>query len=125
MRQVRFLLRNTSGVEGHVGTSGWGLGRVTSESIIHTIFPFIIFSMPSHGACTQMSFCPETPSQVMSPEIPEIGTLATLEGHNLFFKPQIEMRFKAKLYALLKVFQQYVAHHLHVIKSWLFQTFSG
>jgi hypothetical protein len=26
-----------------------------------TTFPFIVFSMPSHGASIQMSFCPETP----------------------------------------------------------------
>ncbi len=30
------LARNTSGVEGHVGASRWGLRQVTSESIIHT-----------------------------------------------------------------------------------------
>jgi hypothetical protein len=79
-----------------------GLGRVTSESIIHsdlhkpnnklvnhgwstfgalihheqtqihkthhdlnfgevTTFPLIVFSVPGHGASTQMSFCPGTP----------------------------------------------------------------
>jgi hypothetical protein len=27
---------NTSGVEGHVGAPRWGLGQVTSKSIIHT-----------------------------------------------------------------------------------------
>jgi len=26
-----------------------------------TTFPFIVFSMPSHGASTQISFCPEIP----------------------------------------------------------------
>jgi hypothetical protein len=26
-----------------------------------TTFPLIVFSMPNHGASTQMSFCPETP----------------------------------------------------------------
>jgi len=26
---------STSGVEGHVGALGWGLGRMTSGSIIH------------------------------------------------------------------------------------------
>ncbi len=29
------LVHSTSGVEGHVKASGWGLGQVTSESIIH------------------------------------------------------------------------------------------
>jgi hypothetical protein len=33
---VRSLVRNTFGVEGHVGALGWGLGRLTSNSIIHT-----------------------------------------------------------------------------------------
>jgi len=32
---VRSLVRNTLGVEGHVGTLRWGIGRVTSKSIIH------------------------------------------------------------------------------------------
>jgi hypothetical protein len=40
-----------------------------------TTFFHIVFSMSGHGAYTQMSFCPE---------IPEIGTLATLEAHNFF-----------------------------------------
>ncbi len=30
------LARSTSRVEGRVGTLGWGLGRLTSNSIIHT-----------------------------------------------------------------------------------------
>jgi hypothetical protein len=30
------LVRSTSGVEGHVGALGWGLGRLTSNSITHT-----------------------------------------------------------------------------------------
>jgi hypothetical protein len=30
------LARKTLGVEGHVGTLGWGLGILTSKSIIHT-----------------------------------------------------------------------------------------
>jgi hypothetical protein len=30
------LARNTSEVEGHVGAMGWGLGRLTSNSITHT-----------------------------------------------------------------------------------------
>jgi len=33
---ARSLVHNTLGVEGHVGAPGWGLGRVTSKSIIHT-----------------------------------------------------------------------------------------
>jgi hypothetical protein len=33
---LRSLVHSTSGVERHVGASGWGLGQVTSESIIHT-----------------------------------------------------------------------------------------
>jgi len=30
------LARNTFGVEGHVRAPGWGLGRMTSNSITHT-----------------------------------------------------------------------------------------
>jgi len=30
------LVRDTSRVEGHVGALGWGSGRMTNESIIHT-----------------------------------------------------------------------------------------
>jgi hypothetical protein len=33
---LRSLARNTSGVEGHVGALGWGLGRLTSKLITHT-----------------------------------------------------------------------------------------
>ncbi len=29
------LVRNTLGVEGHVGVMRWGLGQLTSRSIIH------------------------------------------------------------------------------------------
>jgi hypothetical protein len=32
-----------------------------------------------------------------SPEIPKIGTLATLRAHNFVCKPSIEMRFATKL----------------------------
>jgi hypothetical protein len=31
-----FLVLNTLGVEGRVGALGWGPGRLTSKSIIHT-----------------------------------------------------------------------------------------
>jgi len=34
--RVRSLTRNIWGVEGRVGASGWGLGWITSRSIIHT-----------------------------------------------------------------------------------------
>jgi hypothetical protein len=33
---ARSLARNTSGVKGRVGALGWGVGRLTSKSIIHT-----------------------------------------------------------------------------------------
>jgi len=32
---VHSSVRSTSGVEGCVGTLGWGLGKLTSNSIIH------------------------------------------------------------------------------------------
>jgi hypothetical protein len=34
-----------------------------------TTFPLIVFFVPSHGACTQMSFCPKTPKL----EVPKMG----------------------------------------------------
>jgi hypothetical protein len=49
-----------------------------------TTFPLIVFSVLSHGANTQMSFCPKTPK--LGVEIPEIETLVILET-----------RFEAKL----------------------------
>jgi hypothetical protein len=33
---VRSLIHSTSKVEGHARASGWGLGRLASNSIIHT-----------------------------------------------------------------------------------------
>jgi len=32
------LARNTWGVEGRVGVLGWGLGRLTNDSITHTTY---------------------------------------------------------------------------------------
>jgi hypothetical protein len=96
---VHFLTQSTSEVEGRAGALGWGLGKMTSRSIIHidlhelnnkfvsvelehfwcTDEPWaymdftmaqiwgiyhlpllIIFSVPSHWGCTQMSFCLRT-----------------------------------------------------------------
>jgi hypothetical protein len=34
--RARSLVRSTSGVEGHAGAPGQGLGRLTSNSITHT-----------------------------------------------------------------------------------------
>jgi hypothetical protein len=47
-------------------------------------------------------FVPGLPSGNL--EIPKIRTLKTLEAHNFACKPPIEMRSKAKLYPLLRVF---------------------
>ena len=33
---ARFLAHDTSGLEGRVGTTGWGLKRLTNKSITHT-----------------------------------------------------------------------------------------
>jgi hypothetical protein len=35
-------------------------------------------------------------SQLGSPKILEIGTFATLEAHNVIYKPPIEVRFEEK-----------------------------
>ncbi len=84
-----------------------------------TTYPLILYFVPGHKASTQMAFCSE------SLEISKIGTLATLKTHNFVFRPLIEMRSKAKLYLLLRAFQQYVSRHLHVRESRRFPTFSA
>jgi hypothetical protein len=78
-----------------------------------TIFPLIIFFVPGHGAYTQMLFCPE------------IGTLVTLDAHNIFCRPLIEINSKKKLWPSSRPFQRYVTFHLHASKSGQFPTFSG
>jgi len=37
-----------------------------------TTFPLIIFFVPGHVACIQMSFCPETP-KLGVPKFPKLG----------------------------------------------------
>jgi hypothetical protein len=53
-------------------------------------------------------------SQVKSFEIFEIKILTTLETYNILCRPSIEVKFKIKLYPLLRAFQRYVARHLHI-----------
>jgi hypothetical protein len=60
-------------------SSRMGLGRVTSSSIIHA-------------------------DQNGSPNIPKIGTHATLGAHNFVCRPPIEVRFERKFVALVKSF---------------------
>jgi hypothetical protein len=50
------------------------------------------------------------------PNFFEIGTFATLEAHNFLSEPLIEVRFQAKLQAMLRAFQCSVARHLHASK---------
>jgi hypothetical protein len=85
--------------------------------------PYSIFCVYPRGLHPNVILSQD--SQVGSPKILEIGTLANLEGHNFFCTPLIEVRPKMKLEPLLKAFQQYVACHLHVSKSGRFLTFSG
>jgi hypothetical protein len=58
-------------------------------------------------------------------EIPRIGTLATLGTHNFVCRPLIAMRSQKKVIALIKSFEQYVAHQLNMRKLGRFLTFSG
>jgi ribosome assembly protein YihI (activator of Der GTPase) len=53
-----------------------------------TTFPLIVYSVLSHKANTQMSFCPE---------IPKFETLATLEAHTFVYRPPIEVKCELKL----------------------------
>jgi len=66
------------------------------------------------GSAPKCHFVPRLPSE--SPEIPTVGTLATLEAHNFVCKLLIEMRFEAKLWSSIRAFQPYVACHLHARK---------
>ncbi len=81
-----------------------------------TTFPLIVYYVLGHKISTQMAFCPE---------IPKIGTLATLGAYNFVYKPPIEMRSNAKLQPFSRSFQQYVACHLHIRKLGRFLTFIG
>jgi hypothetical protein len=80
-----------------------------------TTFPLIVFFVPNHMACTQMSFCIE---------ILKIETLMTLKAHNFMCRTSIKMRSEAKLYPSSRAFQWYVVCHLHLRKSRRFLTFS-
>jgi hypothetical protein len=75
------------------------------------------------GPTPKCHFLPKLPSGNF--KIPKNGTLATLESHNFVWKPLIEMSFQAKLFPLLRAFQQYVACNLHARESRWFQTFNG
>ncbi len=76
-----------------------------------TTFPLIVYSMPSHGTSTQMSFCLEIlkweSRNSQSWDSHDFG------GHNFVCKPSIKMRFKAKLQPSSRAFQWYVVCHLH------------
>ncbi len=61
-----------------------------------TTFPLIVFFVLGHGTYTQMSFCFRTPKLGFL-KFPKIGTPRTLKAYNFFYKPPIEMKFKAKL----------------------------
>jgi len=60
-----------------------------------------------------------------NPEIVKVGTLMTLGAYNFSCRPRVEMKSKAKLYALSRAFQWYVASCLHASKSGWFLTFNG
>jgi len=61
----------------------------------HHLPPYSILNAWPWGL-HQMSFGLRTP-QVESFEIPKIEILTTLEGHNFFFRPSIEVRFTENL----------------------------
>ncbi len=64
-----------------------------------TTFSLIVFYVVNHKGYTQMAFSPEIP-KIGSPEILEIfkiGTLTTLEAHNVFYRHSIEVKSKEKL----------------------------
>ncbi len=75
------------------------------------------------GPAPKCHFVPGLPSG--SPEIPKIGTFASLKAHNFVCKPPIEARYEAKLQPFSRAFQQYVTRHLHGRESGQFLIFSG
>ncbi len=61
---------------------------------------------------------------MVGPIIPKIGILAILDTHIFLCRPLIEVRIKAKLQALSRNFQQYMAQLLHIGNLRQFPTFS-
>jgi len=57
--------------------------------------PLIVYFVLGHRPTPKCHFVSRLPSG--SPEIPGIGTFATLKAHNFMCGPSIEMRFKEKL----------------------------
>jgi len=84
---------NTFDVEishGHTWTHKIHHGLDLKEA---TTFPHIVLSVIGHGVTPKCHFSWD--SQVKSPKIPKIGSLAILKAHN-FCKPSIKVRFKLK-----------------------------
>jgi hypothetical protein len=79
------LACNTSGVEGHVGVSGWGLGKLTSNSITHTDLHKpnnkLVSALVEHFLCTDEPWA-NTDSQD-SPQ-PTLGGSHHFPSYNIF-----------------------------------------
>jgi len=61
----------------------------------HHLLPYSILNSWPWGLHPKVILCRD--SQVESPKILKIETLTTLEGHNFFFKPLIEVKVKENL----------------------------
>ncbi len=79
----------------------------------------------SHHLPPYSILCPSPRGPHPNGILSKVGTPATLGAHNFACRPLIEMRSKAKLQALSRTFQWYVACHLHISKFGRFLTFSG
>jgi hypothetical protein len=82
---------STFGVKTNHGQSQTHKTHHNSEFGETTTFPLIVFSVPLHGGHIQMAFCSKIP------EIPKVGTPATLGSHNFVWKIPIAIRSQKKL----------------------------
>ncbi len=109
------------------------LGKPPSSSLQYTLCLATGPALKCHGTSTKcylvMGLTPKCHFVLGLPsgsfEISKVGIPTTLGAHNFVCKPPIEMRFKEKLQPLLRAFQRYVAHHLHIRKLRRFLTFNG
>jgi len=98
------------------------LGRITCKFKFTRLITARTWGKPPPSPSLMIYFVPghRTNTQIPTTRIP-----TTLGAHNFSCKPPIEMRFEAKLYPLLRVFQRYVTRHMHTRTSGPILTFSG
>jgi len=88
-----------------------------------TTFPLIVYFVPLHEAHIQMTFCLETPK--WESQNSQSWDFRNFGAHNFVCRPSIEMKFKAKIVALVESFPTVCCTHLHTRKLGRFPTFGG